>query len=681
MELQTPVEQLPKIGTALTKALHRLGIATVEDLLFHFPHRYLDFRKTSLINEVVEGEVVTIRGTLKTIAARRSFRSRLNLCEGIISDTSGSIKVMWFNQAYLSKTLKPGDELLLSGTVDRYKTLQLVNPVYEKIGDDNIHTGRLVPVYRGAEIISNRTLRNLIHQALPLAEQLTDELSPEIQKQLSLISLAEAVKTLHFPEAMVQVNAARFRVAVDDILPQQLAVQLQQRAENSQDTFFIEPDVEYIKAFLGSLPFTLTDSQKRATWDILQSLSQSHSMNRLLLGDVGSGKTIVALLAAMQTAHLGFQAAILAPTEILAKQHYDNFYSLLKDKNRIGLLTRNFCIADGATLKKPEFLDHLSKGDIDIVIGTHAVLQEKIQFSKLALVIIDEQHRFGVAQRSHLPTQGNKRPHLLSMSATPIPRTLALSLYGNLDVSTLSQVPSGRKPILTKIVTEAERDKAYQFVREQIASDRQAFIITPRVEDTDKSEVRSVKAEYARLSEKIFPNLKLGLVHGKMKGADKDKIMNAFNDGDLNILVATSVIEIGIDVPNSTVMIIEGAERFGLAQLHQLRGRVGRGQHQSYCFLFTTDDLHKDSERLNLFSKSNDGFALAQIDLEQRGFGDLFGKQQTGFVFRYPRFITIAALTTARDAAQLLLKDDPELKSHPKLLAEAEANLSEIHAE
>ncbi len=681
MTLDTPVEQLPKIGSALTKALHRLDIKTVQDLLFHFPYRYLDFRKTSLISDVSEGEVVTLRVTLNDIAARRSFKSRLSLCEAVVSDDSGSLKVMWFNQPYLAKSLQPGDELLLSGEIDRYKTLQLVNPVYEKIGDENIHTGRLVPVYRGAEIISNRTLRNLIFQALPLASELVDELPSDVQKQLSLISLQDAVATLHFPETNVQVNAARFRIAVDDILPQQLAVQLQQRAENGQPTFDIAPDVNYIKSFLTTLPFTLTASQKRAAWDILQDLNRGRSMNRLLQGDVGSGKTLVAMLAAMQTAYRGFQIAVLAPTEILAKQHYETFAGLLKNKYRVGLLTRNFSIADGANLKKPEFLEHLAKGDIDIVIGTHTVLQQKILFKNLALTIIDEQHRFGVAQRSHLPTQGQLRPHLLSMSATPIPRTLALSLYGNLDISTLSQVPTGRKPIHTQLVSEKERVEVYNFVRQEIAKGRQAFIVTPRVEDTEKSSVRSVKAEFNRLSKTIFPDLKLGLVYGSMKSADKDKVMNQFNDKSLDILVATSVIEIGIDIPNATTMLIEGAERFGLAQLHQLRGRVGRSEHQSYCFLFTTDDAHNDSERLTIFSQSNDGFALAQLDLEQRGFGDLFGRQQTGFVFRYPQFITVAALATSHDAAKLLMEQDPNLSRHPQLLAAAQEYLSELHAE
>lgn len=682
MTLDTPVQELPKIGTTLTKALNKLGIFVVRDLLYHFPYRYLDFRKTTDIDKAVVGEVVTIRGWIKQIQARRSFRSRLSLCEAVVSDNTGSIKVVWFNQPYLAKTLKKDEEILLSGKVEHYKTLQLTNPVYEKFSEESVHTGRLVPVYHSTESVPNRTLRNLVFQCLPLADDLEELLPEKIRQELDLADLSTAVSQLHFPEHELEVTRGRFRIAVDDVFPQQLAVQLLRLQQEKVPAYSIEPNVDLTKKFLATLPFTITDSQKRAAWDIFQDMSGQHPMNRLLQGDVGSGKTLVALLAALQVGHAGLQTAILAPTEILARQHYQTIQNYLKNyPHQVGLLTRNFQIINDQEVSKTEYKNALSNGSLHISIGTHAQLQEDIKFANLALVVIDEQHRFGVGQRSFLKTTSKQAPHLLSMSATPIPRTLALSLYGNLAVSVLKQVPSGRKPIITQLVTEAERDQAYQFVKKQIAEGRQAFIITPRVEDSETSEVRSVKKEFERLSQEIFPNFKLGLVYGKMKGSDKDQIMSEFSAGQLDVLVATSVIEIGIDVPNSTVMIIEGAESFGLAQLHQLRGRVGRSEHQSYCFLFTTSEAHLQNERLQVFAKSTDGFALAELDLEQRGFGDLFGKQQTGFTFRFPRFVSIPALQTAKQGAELLIQTDPKLNKHPELSRLANQYLEEYHGE
>lgn len=681
MTLDTPIQDLPKIGPATAKALNKLGVFTIQDLLYHFPYRYLDFRKATEIKDAIDGEIVTIHGWIKTINARRSFRSRMTLCEAIVSDNTGSIKVIWFNQPYLAKTLKKGDEILLSGKVERYKTLQLVNPIYEKFSEEAVHTGRLVPVYHSTETVPNRTLRNLLHQVLPLAEDLKDLLPKTIQKKLDLESLPQAVKQLHFPEDELAVKRSRFRIAVDDVFPQQLAVQLLRIQQEHSPSYKIKTDVDLVKKFLASLPFVITPSQKRASWDILQDLDAGHPMNRLLEGDVGSGKTLVALLAALQVGDQGLQTAILAPTEILARQHYQTIQDYLKYyPHKVGLLTRNFSIINHKETSKAEYKKALADGSVHISIGTHAQLQEDVEFKNLALVVIDEQHRFGVGQRSFLTHKRDKMPHLLSMSATPIPRTLALSLYGNLEVSLLKQVPSGRKPIITRLVSEQERNKTYQFVQNQLNQGRQAFIITPRVEESEKSQIKSVKKEYERLSKTIFPDRKVGLVYGKMKGAEKDAVMKDFNEGRLDILVATSVIEIGIDVPNSTVMVIEGAESFGLAQLHQLRGRVGRSEHQSYCFLFTTEEQH-ENDRLKVFAKSSDGFALAELDLQQRGFGDLFGKQQTGFAFRFPQFISLPALAAARDGAQSMIKSDPTLKKAPQLRRLAEGYLEEIHSE
>ncbi len=675
----TQVQELPLVGNALTKAFNNLGVFTVSDLLYSFPTRYMDYRKASTIAAAEEGETVTITGRIKSIRANLGFRGRMPYTDATIEDGTGTMKVIWFNQTYLAKQLKAGDELILSGKISRYKNLQLSNPAYELLREDaelddsgnpiNIHTGRLVPVYRRSDIIPLRTMRRLVKLCLPAAKELEDLLTaPEVKKH-SLLPLTEAIEQLHFPASPEQVTEARFRIAVDDVLPQQMAARLHREQAAKNKGAKIAVDIEKVKAFLKTLPFTLTASQKRAAWDIFQDLESGKLMNRLLQGDVGSGKTVVAILAALQTAGNGKQTVVLAPTEILAKQHYDTFGQVIGSKSGIALLTRTFANTDGKELKKAELLEKLENGEVSICIGTHALLQEQINFKNLALVVIDEQHRFGVSQRGWLLNGGAKAkenkaklkrtstatPHLLSMSATPIPRTLAMSLYADLAVSTLSQVPTGRKPVQTEVVPEARREEAYAFIRREAGEGRQAFIVTPRVEESGSSaetaEVRSVKKEFARLQKEVFPNLRVGLLYGKMKGADKEKVLADFANGDLDILVSTSVIEIGIDVPNATAMIIEGSERFGLAQLHQLRGRIGRNNYNCRCFLFTTEASQQDTRRLNYLTKTTDGFALAELDLEERGFGDLFGKQQSGFVFRFPQFISTKALLVAKEVA------------------------------
>lgn len=682
MDLTTPINNLPKIGTVTTKALHQLHIQTVKDVLFFFPYRYLDFRKTIAINEAHEGEVVTIKAVLKDIQIRRSFRSHMTYCEGVISDETGSMKVVWFNQPYLAKSLQKGESLLLSGKVDRYKILQLVNPVYERLTDESIHTGRLVPVYRASDSIPNRTLRTVIHHCLPLIELLPDTLPNSIRDTYNLVSLPDAIRSLHFPENNDSISAARFRIAFDDILPQQLAVSLLDISMRERKSHVIKTGVSHIKTFLKKLPFTLTAGQKQAVWNILQDMESPGPMNRLLQGDVGSGKTLIALIAMMQTAQNKLQSTLLAPTEILAQQHYKTFCGYLSSSLRIALLTANFASINNQAVSKAELNEAIQTGTVDIVIGTHAIIQKGVAFKNLALAVIDEQHRFGVKQRNFLFTdKANIQPHLLSMSATPIPRTLALAMYGNLTVSTLAEVPSGRKPIITKVIDDAQRNNAYTFIKQRLTAGEQTFIITPRVEDTEKSDVRSAKAEYKLLSETVFSKYSTGLIYGKMKGDEKEVIMNNFEQHAFDILVATSVIEIGIDIPNATVIVIEGAERFGLAQLHQLRGRVCRSDKQSYCFLFTTDPSQQDNERLRLFENSNDGFALAQYDLERRGFGDLLGTQQTGYLFRFPEFITMKALSSARQCAKTMVTEDPKLSSYPELNLIAQDYLDNVHAE
>jgi ATP-dependent DNA helicase RecG len=685
--INSKISELPLVGPALTKAFQSAKVFTIADLLYYFPTRYMDYRKTVGIGAAAEGETITIIGKVKTIRANFGFRGRMPYAEAVIEDGTGKIRAVWFNQSYIAKQLTEGADVILSGKVSRYKQLQLTNPAYDLIDAEvasgkNLHTGRLVPIYKRGDQLPLRTMRKIIKSCLHLAEDLEDYIPSKIKSNSSeeLLSITDAVTFLHFPETDEQVAQARFRIAVDDVLPQQLAVELKNDAESKRKGYAIVADIDQVKAFLKTLPFELTPSQKRAAWDIFQDISSGKPMNRLLQGDVGSGKTIVAILAAMQFAKSKMQTAVLAPTEILAKQHYETFLALLKKQPNcsIALLTRTFALIDGKEFTKTEVNEKLAAGKITICIGTHALLQGKSEFKKLALVVIDEQHRFGVAQRSFLLTE---RAHLLSMSATPIPRTLAMSLYADLSVSTLSHVPSGRKPIITAVVPESKRKLAYDFVKSEVEHGHQAFVVTPRVEDTDTSEVRSVKKEFTRLQAEVFPKLRLGLLYGKMKGVEKDSVMADFAAGKLDILVATSVIEIGIDIPLATAMIIEGSERFGLAQLHQLRGRVGRNNFESRCFLFTTEDSHQETARLSALAKSNDGFALAELDLAQRGFGDLFGKQQSGFMFRYPQFITVKALKTARNLAAAIYKNKKEFDKSSNLFAKAREYLEEIHNE
>ncbi len=689
--LDSPITQLIGIGDTNSKNLNKLGIKAVSDLLFYFPYKHLDFSVFSAIKDIRAEQTITVRGTIKTIATRFSFRSRTSLCEAIISDETGSLKVTWFNQPYIKNYLKPGDEVLLSGKATFYKHLQLSNPIYEKVSDDTTHTGRIVPVYHLTENVYNKSIRTLIKKHLHLADSVVDDIPKPVLTLCKLLPLSQAIRQIHFPESDEALERAKLRISFNDGFIQQLAVQKRKHELANSIAPKIEPDVSLVKKFLASLPFTLTAGQKQAAWQIMQDMEGPSPMNRLLEGDVGSGKTLVAILSALAAIKQNFQVTLLAPTEILAKQHYQTITKLLYgnkafktlNKKHSALVTNNYRIVDGEVVGKKEVVSQINKGKIHFAIGTHALLYGQT-FKNLGLIIIDEQHRFGVEQRATLLKQQKKAeqvPHLLSMTATPIPRTLALALYDDLQTSILKQVPSGRKPIITKVVTEDGRAKIYEFISKEIKTGKQTFIITPRVEDSETSTTKSVKAEFKRLSEDIFPKFKLGLLYGKMKASEKEKTMEAFNSKQLDILVATSVIEIGIDVPNATTMIIEGAQNFGLAQLHQLRGRVGRGPQQSYCFLFSDSSDEETLSRLSSFASSNDGFKLAEMDLAQRGFGDLFGQTQTGFQYKFSRFMSLKALQLAKQGARLLMDDDPTLKKYPILKAKAEDLAENIHFE
>lgn len=695
MKLTDPISALPKTGPKLIQNLRSFGIETIGQLLEHYPSRYLDFSKFTLIHTLEAGEVVTIKGTITNIGARFSFPSRMTIAEALISDSTGSLKVSWFNQGYIAQTLKKGDEVLLSGKVDYYKNkLQLTNPVYEKVAQEHLHTGRLVPVYKLPESVFPKTFRALIHASLVATSQFEDTIPAAIRSTYDILDIPTTIRELHFPTNPELLTQAKTRLAFEESFIQQLAVEQHRLSLRALAAPSITTDIEYVKSRLAKLPFSLTDGQKKALWQILQDLEHKHPMNLLLQGDVGSGKTIVALLAALQVIQNGYQVALLVPTEVLAKQHFESITAQLQQFGsstlKVGLLTSNFQSIGTRISTKTGLQKQLSQGTLQLVIGTHALLEDAVAFKQLALVVIDEQHRFGVEQRRTLTniqspnsTQNKQTqkwyPHFLSMTATPIPRTAALALYGDLQIAAIDELPKNRLPIKTWVVPETKRAGAYEFIQKEITAGRQAFIITPLVEESEKIQAKSVKAEFERLQRTVFPQLKLGLIHGALKGKEKDAAMLDFKNKKTDILVATSVIEVGIDIPNANLILIEGAERFGLAQLHQLRGRVGRGPHQSYCLLFS--EVNHSLERLELFARTTNGFSLAEYDLKTRGFGSLFGTSQSGFHFKYGQYLTMGILETAKKAAQQLTADDVKLKNYPLLQSMVLPLSKELHME
>jgi ATP-dependent DNA helicase RecG len=634
--LNTPIENLTRVGKTTASRLKKLGIFTVLDLLYYFPFRYDDFSQLVKIKELVPNQIVSIKGKIILINNRRSHRKRMVITEALIEDETGTIKVIWFNQPFLTKNLEVGDEIFLSGKVEFDNLgLQFISPAYEKItGQESLNTAKIVPVYPLTSNLTQKQLRFLINMALQSVKLIPEWLPADILAKQKLISLGLALKQVHFPKDFTNLEKARSRLKFDELFLIALQNQLLRQYLFQNSAPQIKFKEKEIKKFVNNLDFQLTADQKKAAWQILLDLEQVKPMNRLLEGDVGSGKTIVAALAILNVALNSYQAVLMAPTEILAKQHYNSLIKFFKNfKIKIALLTHSEKILNQEeNLSKIEVLDKIKNGEIDLIIGTHALIQDEVEYKNLGLIIVDEQHRFGVEQRKKIKdkNKGQKLPHFLSMTATPIPRSLALILYGGLDLSMIKEMPKGRKKIITRLISEQNRFKAYQFIRQEIKSGRQVFVICPLIDPSDKLGVKSVTEEFKKLDKEVFPDLKIGLLHGKLKAKEKEGIMKEFKANKIKILVSTSVIEVGIDIPNATIMMIEGAERFGLAQLHQFRGRVGRGEYQSYCFLFTANGAPKTLERLEALVKSNDGFALAEYDLQFRGPGEVYGTRQSG---------------------------------------------------
>ena len=684
--LDAPVTRLPGVGPSLAERLAKLGVHTIRDLLYLLPTRYEDYSRLRTIERLNHGEYATVIGTVWSLQSRVVGDNR-RMVTAVVGDGTGEIQMTWFNP-YVERRLRTGRAYSFSGKIDSYRGRPLIrNPEFEPLERHQIHTGRLVPIYPLTEGISARWLRRIMDHAVnSWAAEMRDFLPEGVRQDSHLMTVGEALRQIHFPDSVESLEAAHRRLSFDEFFLLQLGLLGRRKRFHEAQARPLKADDQLLAPFASSLSFSLTSAQRRAIGVIMDDLRGSHPMSRLLQGDVGSGKTIVAAAALWMAVGNGFQGAIMAPTEILAEQHARSFGALFDSLSvppdgrrvRTVLLTGSMRRSD-----RDAALVALAEGQVDVAIGTHALIQGDVTFRDLAVAVVDEQHRFGVEQRGALRQKGIQ-PHMLVMSATPIPRSLALTIYGDLDVTVLDEMPAGRLPVKTKWLTSSQRERAYAFIRRQVQEGRQAFIIYPLVEETEAGAesrnsagtmshdsegtmgasdgIRSAVEAHQWLHRDVFPDLRLGLLHGRMLGEEKDAVMRSYGAGDIDILVATSVVEVGIDVPNASVIMIEGADRFGLAQLHQFRGRVGRGEHSSYCILISDATQGESTQRLQALENSNDGFALAQIDLDMRGPGDFFGTRQSGLPpLRTAQLGDLRTLESARTAARKVFEADPAL--------------------
>jgi len=671
--LNAPITVMAGISTGYAEKFAKLGVKTIRDLLFLLPRRYDDYRSLKPINRLEYGDEVTIIASVWDAGTRRA-RGGAPIFTATLSDGSGLVQCTWFNQPYLADKIKPKMQVVISGKVDEYLgRLTFQSPEWELLEREQLHTARLVPIYPLTEGLTGKWLRRLMKRTVDYwAPRVQEHLPESIRRSAGLMDIASALSHVHFPDDWSDLERARQRLAFDELFIIQIGVLHQRQIWREQPGRALNFDSAVVNDFINSLPYPLTSAQKRVLDQVLADLKSGVPMNRLLQGDVGSGKTVVAAAAMVAVAASDAQAALMAPTEILAEQHFKTLTQLFATLRTppppsVELLT-------GSTLDKETIYARLASGEVHLVVGTHALIQPNVTFRDLALVVIDEQHRFGVEQRAALRQKGpsGTNPHVLVMTATPIPRTLALTLYGDLDLSIIDELPPGRQKIETRWLFPAERERAYAFIRAQVEKGHQAFIICPLVEESEKVEARAAVEEYERLQKAVFPSYRLGLLHGRMKSDEKDTVMAAFARGELHALVSTSVVEVGIDVPNATVMLVEGANRFGLAQLHQFRGRVGRGEHASYCLLLADSTNAESDERLKAIESTHDGFALAEKDLELRGPGEFFGTRQSGLPdLKAAQLADVKLLDLAREQAQILFESDPALSApEHKLLAQ-----------
>lgn len=693
-ELTTRLDTLPTIKKAHWYALKRLGIETVEDLFYHFPTRYEDYATLAPISSLEADTKATVEGKVVEIKSERSWRKKMLITRATVQDKTGTLRVIWFNQRFVESTVKVDERVRLSGKVTKDKDgLVMQSPAFERAERAATHTGRLVPVYPETTGLTSKFLRWQLATLFQNLTAIQDQIPEHILSELHLPDLRTALAYIHFPKQEKQVLLAEKRFAFEEMFLLQLKSLSLKQATATGHAVQISHQPSAINNFTNTLPFKLTQGQEKALTEILTDLAKMHPMNRLLNGDVGSGKTVVAAIAIHAVISTGYQTALLAPTEVLAIQHEQTLSKLFAHQPKnIALLTGSQSLLNGKPLKKGALVNAIQAGIPDIIIGTHALLEDKVCFDRLALVIVDEQHRFGVSQRAKLQELSfesqdgstTQVPHFLSMTATPIPRTLSLTLFGNLDLSLLDEMPAHKKPIITRVAaSEDARKKVYAFIRDEVRQGHQAFVILPLVEESKAiAEVKAATSEHTRLQNEIFPELRLGLLHGRQKPAEKEKIMEDFKKKQTHVLVSTAVVEVGIDIPNATVMLIEGAERFGLSQLHQFRGRVGRGPDQSYCFLFPSDGKSPESARLQALEKHASGFDLAEIDLKLRGPGAFLGTRQSGLPdIAFESLANARLISIAREKAEALLKQDTLLKNHPLLKKALQKFEERIHFE
>lgn len=676
--LNASLTVLNGVGPSNAQKLAKLGLLTLGDMLFFFPRRYDDYSQLKPIHKLWYGDEVTVVGTIQNVASHKVRSGKMNIVEVIIEDGTGGLRLSWFNQPWLENRLRKGATISVSGKVEQYLgRLVMSNPDWEPVEVESLHTNRIVPVYPLTAQVTQKNLRNIIRQVVSFwAPKLIDHMPALILKNANLTDLGTALLQAHFPDTQELLKSARERLAFDEIFFLQMGVYRQKRNWQKESARVYEVSDDWLQHWLAALPFKLTGAQNGAITDIRTDLSSGIPMNRLLQGDVGSGKTVVAAVATAVVNKAGMQAAIMAPTSILADQHYRNFSTMCTTPGENGDALKpdqiRLLVSDTSEKDKQEIRDALASGYVKVLIGTHALLEDPVNFKDLQLAVIDEQHRFGVEQRSILRSKGNN-PHLLVMTATPIPRSLALTIYGDLDISLMNELPPGRQEINTHVLFARERERAYSMIRSQVESGHQAFIVYPLVEESEKSELKAATEEYERLQKDVFPKLKLGLLHGRLRPDEKDAIMLQFRNGEYQILIATTVVEVGVDIPNATVMLIEAANHFGLAQLHQLRGRVGRGDAQSYCLLIPDNDDAAENERLAAMTQTNDGFILAETDLKLRGPGDFLGTRQAGYAnLRMANLTDVHLIEKARKHAKDLFEIDAELElPENQLLAEA----------
>lgn len=658
--LDTKVQYIKGVGEQRAKAFEKLGVTTLRDLVMNYPRAYEDRRECRSISELQFGQMCCVSATVAAPARLSRIRKGLDITKAVVVDDAGRMTVTFFNQSYVGRNLIPGESYIFYGRVaGKLGAPEMVNPVFERESSPPGVTRRIVPIYRMTAGLSQGRIAAAVRAGLDACGDLLPEQLPRaVREKYKLAQTRFAYENIHFPRNLESLELARRRLIFQELFVLSCTLSFMRSRQMEKDGRVITPPD--MGRFYAALPFTLTGAQSRAIDEILSDMSSGRPMSRLVQGDVGSGKTMVAAAAAYAVAMNGRQAAFMAPTEILAEQHYKSLGELLAPLGiRVGLLTAGM----GAKARR-ETQEQLRSGEVGLVIGTHALISQSVEFSDLALIIADEQHRFGVQQRAALTDKGDT-PHVLVMSATPIPRTLALIVYGDLDVSVINELPPGRQKVDTFLVGESMRQRIYNFIRRLVGEGRQVFIVCPAVEETEEQPdgLKSVK-EYAReLQEKIFPDLRVALVHGKLRAKEKNEVMGSFAAGDIDILVATTVIEVGVDVPNAALMVVENADRFGLSQLHQLRGRVGRGQHKSYCVLFEGAGGDTATQRLRALCRTNDGFKLAEADLAIRGPGDFFGSRQSGLPdMQIASFISdMEMLKTAQTAATELLAADPEL--------------------